>query len=258
MQGVIAGILGCIFGVIGVFAIGFVFVPLAAACAVVGLIRGISGKSAAGIGTSLVAGVLSVFGFVTSPSLWLLTAGVLVASHLPPPATTAQRATSMPSPIQTPTPMSRAAPSSANPQLIFCLGASHMGCYEGIDTSGRSPQALYEAAVEALREAATPAQQELARRAMKDAFNPAVSDQRAVVCNQAGGGPEQFQRCMNELGSTAGLKMTVSCQQNLSDGRMLIDGRMLPTGTRYNVLHYRPELANEGGWTRGECEIIVA
>jgi hypothetical protein len=38
MRGVLAGILGCIFGVIGIFAIAFVFAPLAAVCAVVGLI----------------------------------------------------------------------------------------------------------------------------------------------------------------------------------------------------------------------------
>jgi hypothetical protein len=109
MQGALAGILGCTFGVIGIFAFGFVFVPLAAACAVVGLIRGIGGKSAAGIGTSLLAGALSVFGFITSPSLWLLTAGLLVASHLPPPSSppATQRMTSAPWP---PTPQMQAPP----------------------------------------------------------------------------------------------------------------------------------------------------
>jgi hypothetical protein len=116
MQGALAGILGCIFGVIGVFALGFVFVPLAAACAVVGLIRGISGNSAAGIGTSLLAGVLSVFGFFTSPSLWLLAASLLVALQVPPRATPMQRVTSMPPLMQTPTRMPRAAPSNVNPQ----------------------------------------------------------------------------------------------------------------------------------------------
>ncbi len=105
MQGALAGILGCIFGVIGVFALGFVFVPLAAACAVVGLIRGISGNSAAGIGTSLLAGALSVFGFFTSPSLWLLAASLLVALQLSPHAP--------------PTPMPRAALSNPSPQSGF-------------------------------------------------------------------------------------------------------------------------------------------
>ena len=119
MSGALAGILGCIFGVIGVFALGLVFVPLAAACAVVGLIRGISGKSAAGIGTSLLAGALSVFGFLTSPSLWLLTGGIFVASQLPPPATTTQRITSVPPQMQAPTPMPRAAQPNASPQAGF-------------------------------------------------------------------------------------------------------------------------------------------
>lgn len=106
MRGALAGLLGCIFGVIGVFALGFVFVPLAAVCAVVGLIRGISGKSAAGIGTSLLAGALSAFGFITSPSLWLLTAGLLVASQLPqaPTAAPTQHITYAPPRSRYPTP----------------------------------------------------------------------------------------------------------------------------------------------------------
>lgn len=83
MQGALAGILGCILGVIGIFAFGFVFVPLATVCAIVGLIRGIHGPSAAGIGTSLLAGALGIFGFFTSPSLWLLTASLLIPSQLP-------------------------------------------------------------------------------------------------------------------------------------------------------------------------------
>ena len=62
--------------------------------------QGIAGKSAAGVGTSLLAGALSVFGFVTSPSLWLLTAGLLVASQLPhsSPRAPTQRMTFAPAP----------------------------------------------------------------------------------------------------------------------------------------------------------------
>jgi hypothetical protein len=46
--GVQAGLFGCIFGVLGIFTLGFVFVPLAALCSFVGLIRGVFGVSASG------------------------------------------------------------------------------------------------------------------------------------------------------------------------------------------------------------------
>lgn len=82
MQGIIAGLLGCVFGVIGVFAFGLVFVPLAVVCSLVGLIRGVIGRSAAGVGVSLIAGALGVFGFITSPSLWLLTAGMIASGAI--------------------------------------------------------------------------------------------------------------------------------------------------------------------------------
>lgn len=88
MPGLVAGILGCVFGVIGIFALGLVFVPLALLCALVGFFRGIAGRSAAGFSTSVLAGVLALVGFATSPSLWLLAGvaslagtGALVASQ---------------------------------------------------------------------------------------------------------------------------------------------------------------------------------
>ena len=56
--GLVAGLLGCILGTIGIFAFGFVFVPLAALCALIGLLRGLTGFSFAGIGTSLLAACL--------------------------------------------------------------------------------------------------------------------------------------------------------------------------------------------------------
>jgi len=132
-----------------------------------------------------------------------------------------------------------------------------MACYEGIDTSGRTPAALHDAAVEALREARTPADAALARKAMQDAYNPAMSDQRAVICNQAGGGPEQFKQCMSAHAPAANVKMTVPCQQNLGDGKILLDGRYVPTSARYNILHYQPQSPNENGWTHGQCEIAA-
>jgi hypothetical protein len=91
-MGVLAGLLGCVFGVLGILSWGIIFVPLAALCAIVGLFRGIVGGSAAGIGTSLIAGVLTAIGFATSPSLWLLTAGLIGASLPARPPAPAHRA----------------------------------------------------------------------------------------------------------------------------------------------------------------------
>jgi hypothetical protein len=77
--GVVAGALGCVFGVLGIFTLGLVFVPLAALCSVVGLIRGLTSASAAGIGLSLVGAVLTIAGFIFSPSLWVLLAAAIAA-----------------------------------------------------------------------------------------------------------------------------------------------------------------------------------
>ena len=81
--GVQAGLFGCIFGVLGIFTLGFVFVPLAALCSFVGLIRGLFGASASGVGASILAAGLAIFGFAMSPTLWAITAGALLASNAP-------------------------------------------------------------------------------------------------------------------------------------------------------------------------------
>ncbi len=78
--GILAGLLGCGLGILGIFTLGIVFVPLAALCSVIGFVRGITGRSGAGIGVSILGGVLTIAGFVLSPSLWLLLA-VGVAGH---------------------------------------------------------------------------------------------------------------------------------------------------------------------------------
>ena len=95
-MGIVAGLLGCLFGVLGILTSGIIFVPLAALCAVIGLLRGLGGRSAAGVGTSLLAGILSVIGFAVSPSLWLLAGGLLVASQVHEPTVAAQSTTIAP------------------------------------------------------------------------------------------------------------------------------------------------------------------
>jgi len=91
-MGMIAGLLGCVFGVLGIVSLEIIFVPLAALSAVIGLIGSMGGRSAVGIGTSLLAGVLSAIGFAVSPRLWALVGGLLVDSQVHEvtgPATTA-------------------------------------------------------------------------------------------------------------------------------------------------------------------------
>lgn len=80
--GLIAGILGCVFGVLGIVASGLIFVPLAALCSVVGIIRGVLGRSAAGIGTSALAVLLTIIGFVVSPTLWALLAAAFIVHSM--------------------------------------------------------------------------------------------------------------------------------------------------------------------------------
>lgn len=140
-------------------------------------------------------------------------------------------------------------------RAAFCDGASHIGCHHGVDRSGRSPGALYDAAAEGLREARTPAERALARKAMKDAFDPAMSDQRAVACNRSPG-QGSFQQCFHGSGPAPGLRMTLPCQQNISDGRILVDRRYLPMASRFRITHYYPDTPNNVGWTHGKCDII--
>ena len=137
---------------------------------------------------------------------------------------------------------------------VACSGASHIGCSEGIDQSGRSPGALYDAAVEGLKEARTPGERALARRAMRDALNPKMSNQRAVECNRNPGASRDYFACVAGAGPAPGLRMIISCQQNLSDGRILVDGQVLPAGTRYEVVRYQPS-STDNDWSHGSCDV---
>jgi hypothetical protein len=93
--GVLAGMLGCVFGAFGIVTLGIVFVPLAALCSVIGLLRGLAGLSGAGIAVSLLGGVLTILGFVFSPGLWLLAGGLLVASQAQEPTAPSTRMVAM-------------------------------------------------------------------------------------------------------------------------------------------------------------------
>ncbi len=56
--------------------------------------------------------------------------------------------------------------------------------------------------------------------------------------------------------AAGGVPMTVPCQRNLDDGRVLLSDDPLPPNPRYTVLHYAPSTSSEG-WSHGQCEILV-
>jgi uncharacterized iron-regulated membrane protein len=118
--GLLAGLFGCVLAILGIFTLGFVFVPLAALCALVGLLRGISGFNATGIGTSLLAACLCVFGLATSPVLLAVVAGLLVTN-----------AVTRSAPDVIPQPQHQASPMpSAQDQLQWALNVTSQAAVE--------------------------------------------------------------------------------------------------------------------------------
>lgn len=77
--GLLAGIFGNVFAVLGILFLGIVFVPLAGICSAIGMVQGVSGRSTAGMAVSGLGVVLSLVGFFTSPML-LLALGI-AGSH---------------------------------------------------------------------------------------------------------------------------------------------------------------------------------
>ena len=70
--GVIPGVLGFLFGLLGMYsAFGMMFVPLAAVFSVIGLVSGLLHLSGKGIFVSLIGAVLTLIGFADTPGLWL-------------------------------------------------------------------------------------------------------------------------------------------------------------------------------------------
>ncbi len=55
----------------------------------------------------------------------------------------------------------------------------------------------------------------------------------------------------------APIEMALACQQNLSDGRILVsDGALLPPNARYVIKRCTPK-TQDGGWSHGECMLSV-
>jgi hypothetical protein len=95
-DGILAGVFACLFGILGIFTLGLVFVPLAALCSVIGMLRGLVGRSISGFSISLMGAFLAFIGVLVSPSLWLVVAGLLAASQSTATPGATQAATSTP------------------------------------------------------------------------------------------------------------------------------------------------------------------
>jgi hypothetical protein len=78
-DGVVPGIIGCIFAILGIFTLGIVFVPIAAVCSVIGVLLALAGRSGIGFGLSTIAAALTFAGAVVSPTVWALLVGLVVA-----------------------------------------------------------------------------------------------------------------------------------------------------------------------------------
>lgn len=75
----IASIFACVFGILGIIYLGIVFVPLAALCTVIGVVRSLIIKNYTALFVAILGGILTIIGFIVSPSMWFLTAGLVTA-----------------------------------------------------------------------------------------------------------------------------------------------------------------------------------
>lgn len=70
--GMMAGIIACVLAVLGILFLGVVFVPLAAIVALIGTIIAVKNKNMKSIGVNVLAWVLTIIGFFTSPVLLMM------------------------------------------------------------------------------------------------------------------------------------------------------------------------------------------
>lgn len=74
-KGMIPAIIGSVAGLLAIFTIGIIFFPIALVCTIIAFILSFKSKNGAGIGVSCLSLVLTICGFATSPTLWLLFMG---------------------------------------------------------------------------------------------------------------------------------------------------------------------------------------
>ena len=79
--GMVAGIIACILAVLGILFLGIIFVPLAAIVALIGTIIAVKNRNMAGISVNVLAWILVLFGFFTSPILMMALGVTVGAAH---------------------------------------------------------------------------------------------------------------------------------------------------------------------------------
>jgi hypothetical protein len=77
--GNIAGVFACVFGGLGIFTFGLLFVPLAFITAAIGFIRATIGRNGGGQAINVIAILLAVVGAILSPTIWLLSGTAISA-----------------------------------------------------------------------------------------------------------------------------------------------------------------------------------
>lgn len=68
--GITPAIISCILAVLGIFTLGILFIPLAACTALIATIVALKNRHFGGIGLAILAWVLTIVGFASSPVLW--------------------------------------------------------------------------------------------------------------------------------------------------------------------------------------------
>lgn len=71
-MGTIAGVLSCVFGVLGIFAFPLIFVPIALICALVGFVAATFSRNGRALGASFLGVLLSMGAAVKSPTIWVM------------------------------------------------------------------------------------------------------------------------------------------------------------------------------------------
>ncbi len=82
-SGVMSGVVGSVFAILGIFTIGPVFLPFAALFSLVSVLRSITGFSASGAAVALMSCILTGIGVALSPSMWLIILGLIGSAGNP-------------------------------------------------------------------------------------------------------------------------------------------------------------------------------
>jgi hypothetical protein len=79
--GLTAAVLGSFFAILGIFTIGILFIPFAALCTVIGLLRSATGLSGTGLAANTIALVLTVMAAAMSPTFLIGMAALFASSY---------------------------------------------------------------------------------------------------------------------------------------------------------------------------------